>query len=153
MRFVTGATTFKPNRGVLKREGPSYFGVALEATRLIGSHGPHHARAKAAVRIVAIYTGHCVLHQAMRVRLLKLCPNGNMATGTQFVDCGWLPRHQTERPVLMNLMAGSAGYFILHVAARNPPYMRRLIQMTGQTDAVGLSWRKFRGIANIGGGS
>jgi hypothetical protein len=49
----------------------------------------------------------------------------------------------------MHLVASGAGNLVVGMAAFEPPDMRRLIQMAGETDFIGGRRGEFRGIADI----
>ena len=153
MRLMTRAATLKAHGSVFKRKGPAFIPVAVEASRLVGAERLQHRWTDAAVRIVAIDTGHGAFGQFMVIRLLELRPYIQVATGALFVDGGSLADHQIMSPIRMNLMTGRARNLVLHVAALEAPHVRRLVQVTIEADLVGGNRGKFARIADIRGGS
>jgi len=131
VRLVACRATFEAYRRVIERERSTLVAVAPEASGFIVRKYLHHARPEAPVRIVAIYASHRSFRQPVFERLLKLAPDACMTGGALSVDRRSLARHQAERSVGMNLVAGGAGNLILGMAALQTTYMRRLVQVTG----------------------
>ena len=153
MRLMTRATTLKPHGNVLERKGPTLVPVAIEASRLVGAERLQHCRTDAAVRIVAIDTGHGAFGQFMVIRLLELRPYIQVATRALLVDGGSLADHQIMPPVRMYLVTGCAGNLVLHVATLEASHVRRLVQVATEADLVCGDRGQLTGILDIRGRS
>ena len=79
MHFVAAGTAFQPHGGVLEGEWTSFVGVALETAWLVGSEGPYLPERKADMRIMAVRTRHCALHEPVGMRALKLALRADVA--------------------------------------------------------------------------
>lgn len=148
VRLVTNAAALEPDYGVLKRKRTTLVAVAFQAPRFVRAERLCHRPPDAAMGIVTIDAGHRAFGQLMVIRALKLCPDIQVAGRALIVDGGSLAGHQAMRPTSMNFMTGSAGNLILHVAALEAANVRRLIQVTVKTNAIGRCWRKLRRVAD-----
>jgi len=86
MWFVAAVAALKTYWCMFEREGTSLVRVAPEAARFIRCERLRHSRAKTAMRIVAIHTGHCAFCYAVLEGLLKLRPCGDVTGSTLFID-------------------------------------------------------------------
>ncbi len=149
MRLMTRLAAFKPERCMFKRKWTALVAMAPKTSRLIRSEGFDHRGPDAAMRIVAVHTAHIAFGKLVVEGPLELGPDVQMTTSALRIDCFGLANHQGFRG--MNFMAGGAGDLVLGVAALQPPHVRRLIQMTSETDLVGCRRGELARIADIVG--
>lgn len=137
VRFMTRRTSFKSHWTVLEGERPALIAMTGQAAGFIGSEALQHRRTYRAVWIVAVDATHCAFRQLVVIRALELRPNIEVATGTLLIDGRGFAIHQSIWPIGVNLMTGRAGHLVLHVTAFEASHMRRLVQVTCETDLVG----------------
>ena len=115
MRLVTRLAAFKAHRSMFERERSALVAMACEATRLIRRKALEHHGPDAAVRIVAVHTGHGAFWKFVVKRTLELRPDIEMAAPAQLINRRGLARYQ--RFAGMHFMANRARNLVLGVAA------------------------------------
>src|SRR5262249_23490056 len=122
---------------VLENEWPAFIAMARKTRRLISVDGLDATRQYSAVWIVAIHARHRAFRQTVTKRPLEAGPYVRMASGALRVHFGSPPAHESGSVRLMHGMACNTAHLIFHMAALNAPAVSGLIQVTGETDAIG----------------
>ena len=138
MRLVARRAALEPHRRVLENKRPALVAVAPETTRFVSGDCLDRPRQLRAVRVVAVDARHRPFGQLVLVRPLEARPDCGMALRALGVDGRHLPRPQFFGR-FVHRMAGNATHLIARVRALNAANVRGLIEVAGETNAVGLS--------------
>src|SRR5262249_54204122 len=112
VQLVTTPTAPEPHHRVLEREWAAFVAVALEAAGLVGREKLHHSGPHAAMRIVAVHTGHGAFGKAVMVRFLKLAPGAGMAACALRIDRRGCPLNKAGGTIGMNLVAARTSHLV-----------------------------------------
>jgi hypothetical protein len=126
VRFMARTTGLKAHGSVFEREGAAFVAMAAEASRFIRREGPHHSRAEASMRIVAIDARHRALWKAMLERFAELARLSEMTTRALTVDRGGFTCDERRSPVFVDEMTGYTTNLAIRVTALDAACMRRL---------------------------
>src|SRR5262249_51904298 len=139
------------HRRMLEGERSAFFSVAADTARFVGGDVAHHSRTEAAVRVVAIDTGHRAFGQTMLVGFRKLVPRACMARRALCVNRAHFPRNHP--PPAMPRSARDTGDLTLGMPTFDPAGMSRLIQMALEASTIDFCRREFGGVTDLIGRS
>lgn len=129
MRLMTTSTSLKTNGRVFEGKRSAQIAVTFEAGLFIGRDETHHARAEAAVGIVAVHARHRAFWNPMPVRALELGKHIGVARAALLIDGGGLPGYQAIGAVSVHAVARRAGHRVFGVAALHAADLRGAVQM------------------------
>lgn len=150
VRHMAALAALIAHGGMLEGEWPALVAVAVETARLIGVGHAHQAGLEAAVRIMAVDTGHRVFGNSMFERLSERRLYIDVAAFTQAVDVRGLACNQALRTMRVNRMALGAGDGVMSVAGVETAGCGWLISVTSQAGAIDFSGRQGCEIPDVG---
>ena len=135
MRLVAGTTTLESHGTMLEREGASLVAMAPHASWFVSQRHLLRSLQQAAMRIVAIHTGHRSLRQPMPVGPLELSPHGRVTTRAEFVSVFLFSAYEFSGHVV-NGMAGGAPNSTFRVSPKDSANVSRLLTVAIETDLI-----------------